>query len=103
MARIIRSPLARADVDEIAEYIAERNLEAALRWLDELDRQFKLLADFPGAGVARDEVVPGLRSLPFGNYLIFYRAGGGGVEIVRVLHGARDLRRVFRRRRKGRG
>jgi len=46
-------------------------------------------------GRTRDELVPGLRSLPFGRYVIFYRALDDGSEIVRVLHGARDLRRAL--------
>jgi len=45
-------------------------------------------------GRTRDELVPRLRSLPFGRCVIFYRALDDGAEIVRVLHGARDLRRA---------
>jgi toxin ParE1/3/4 len=95
MARIIRSPEAQADVDEIALYIAQDNLDAALRWLETMDEKFRLLSSFPGAGPARDAIAPGLRSYPVGNYLILYRAAPGRVEIVRVVHGARNLRRLF--------
>lgn len=40
----------------------------------------------------------GLRRVPitgFGNYLIFYRPIEGGIEVVRVIHGARDLPSVL--------
>ena len=97
MPRVIRSPEAQSDVDEIAHYIARDNLDAALRFLDTDDEKFKLLGKFPGAGTARDEIGAGLRSFPVGNYVIFYRTARGGVEVARVLHGARNLRRVFGR------
>jgi toxin ParE1/3/4 len=40
-------------------------------------------------------MAPGLRSFPVGNYVVFYRIVPEGIELVRVLHGARDLRRLF--------
>jgi toxin ParE1/3/4 len=100
MPRVIRSPEAQLDIDEIARHIAQDNMNAALRWLDSLDEQLKKLAHFPGMGPKRDELGAGLRSWPLGNYLIFYRDAKGGIEVARVLHGARNLRRVFRRRRR---
>jgi toxin ParE1/3/4 len=42
-------------------------------------------------GRNRSDIVPGIRYFPVGNYLIFYRETGQGVEIIRVLHGARSL------------
>jgi toxin ParE1/3/4 len=56
-----------------------------------------MLSDHPHAGQRRTELRPCLRSFPVGNYLIFYRPLRGGVELVRVLHGARDVRRSFDR------
>jgi toxin ParE1/3/4 len=73
-------------------------LEAALRWIDKIDEKIRLLAEFPGLGAQRDELIPHMRSFPVGNYLIFYRAIADGIEVVRVLHGARNLRQVFKRR-----
>jgi toxin ParE1/3/4 len=32
----------------------------------------------------------GIRRRPFGNYLIFYRVGADAIEVVHILHGARD-------------
>jgi len=45
----------------------------------------------------REDLAPSLRSFPVGNYLIFYRPITDGVEVVRMLHGARELRRIFKR------
>ena len=97
MPIINRSPEADDDIVEIASHIGADNLEAALRWVDVIDAKLRLLSEFPGLGAQRDELAAGVRSLPVGNYLIFYRPIDGGIEVVRVVHGARNLRRIFRR------
>jgi toxin ParE1/3/4 len=50
-----------------------------------------MLADNPAIGQARPDIAPRLRYFPTRNYLILYREMNGGVEIVRVVHGARYL------------
>jgi len=45
----------------------------------------------PEMGRRREELAMHLRSFPVGRYIIFYRSMQEGIEIVRVLHGARDL------------
>lgn len=82
-------PEARSDVASIAKYIAKDNQSAAQGWSAEIRRLFEQLGEMPGLGVARFEVRPGLRTHPFGAYLVLYRKGAEGVEIVRVIHGAR--------------
>jgi toxin ParE1/3/4 len=98
MGRIVRSPESDADVDEITLYIARHNLDAALRLVDQLNEKLKLLAWMPKLGPARPELGADIRTLPLGNYLIVYRPIRGGIELVRFLHGSRNLRRLFRRR-----
>jgi toxin ParE1/3/4 len=46
-------------------------------------------------GMSRDELTTGLRSQPVGNYLIFYFPLEDGIDIVRVLHGSRDVDAIF--------
>jgi len=46
-------------------------------------------------GFRRDDLAPELRAWPVGNYLIFYRVQNNTVDIVRVIHGARDLGKLF--------
>jgi toxin ParE1/3/4 len=53
------------------------------------------LAKQPGIGRMRDELAIGLRSLPIGRYVIFYLSLADGIEIIRVLHGARDIDTIF--------
>ena len=45
----------------------------------------------PGMGPARPDLAPDLRYLPVASYLIFYRPITGGIEVARVIHGARDV------------
>jgi len=81
--RVLRTGRAELDLLDIWLYVAEYSVEAAEGLL--------VLADSPLAGRSRDELAPGLRSFPTGSYLIFYRVIPDGVEIVRVLHGSRDI------------
>ena len=92
---IRRRPLAADDIAEIWDHIADDSLRAADRWIDQLDEQFALLSSQPLMGRSRDELAPGLRSFPFGRYVIFYEPIEGGIDIVRLLHSARDVDAQF--------
>ena len=81
---------ARHDLDEIWSYFAGYSLRTTDRWLDEIARCFRLLAEFPEAGQARPDLRPALRFIPAQDFLIFYRSCAEGVQIIRVLHGSRD-------------
>ena len=54
-----------------------------------------MLAAQPMMGRAREELAPGVRSFPFGRYVVFYMPMDDGIDVVRVLHGARDIDAVF--------
>ena len=95
MARVTRRPLAAADIPEIWDHFAEDSLAQADRWVDKLDEKFNRLATQPLFGRARDELAADLRSSPFGRYVIFYAPIEDGIDVVRVLHGARDVDAVF--------
>jgi toxin ParE1/3/4 len=87
---------ALADLDVIWLYVAEHGgIETADRFIDTIMERFPLLATYPGLGREREELAPNLLSFPMGEYLIFYRRAGDGIDIVRVLHGSRDLPRLF--------
>jgi toxin ParE1/3/4 len=93
------SPLARADVDQIAYYtsVESGSLETADRLLESIYQRFLLLGRYPQAGRRRDDLRPGLRVFPSGQYLILYRVEGNDVLIQRVVRGSRDLAGLFRR------
>lgn len=95
MARIVRRPLAGADIDEIWDYIAADSLVQADAWVDRLEEKLRLLATSPMMGRARDELSADVRSMPFERYMIFYVPLADGIDIVRVLHSARDIDALF--------
>ena len=96
MARFTRTAQAEEDLIEIWTYIARDNLVAADRVLDRIDEVCGLVAINPGLGPARADLAEGLRYFATGSYLVIYHQAPGGVEIVRVVHGARHLPSLFR-------
>lgn len=91
MPRILRTRASRADYEEIWTYIAVHDLAAADRLVDGFDVTVNLLATTPLAGREVGELAPNLRSFPIGSYLIFYRPIDDGIQLIRVIHGARDI------------
>lgn len=87
--------LAESDLTKIWLYIARDNEEAADHFVDNLRAQCRRLAAAPQRGRPRPEFAVDLRSYQVGNYFIFYFPTEHGVEVARVLHGARDLPRIF--------
>lgn len=95
MANVERSAQAEHDLIEIWLYIASDNPAAADRFLNQIDSICKMLARSPLLGRSRDELGPGLRSFPVGDYLIFYVPSKTGMTVVRVLSGYRDLNKLL--------
>lgn len=80
---------------EIWLYVAESNPPAADRLVAAIEAKCSYLAGSPGLGRPREDLAPGLRSFAVRNYVIFYRPLEDGIELIRVLHGAREIRGVF--------
>lgn len=95
MARVHYTALADQDYHDIWDYIARNNPRAADALLDAIDAAARQCAEYPGIGRRRDEFLPDLRSYPLGKYQLFYTPTPDGIRLLRVLHGARDLRRFF--------
>lgn len=95
MPRIVRGRAARNDAVSIWFDIAHHDLAAADRMVDRIDRKIALLAEHPKTGRSREELGPNMRSAPVGPYLIIYWPLADGVEILRIVHGARDLGRLL--------
>jgi toxin ParE1/3/4 len=92
---IVLTPRANADLEEIWMFIAADNPAQADDFIDLIDEKFQNLSRQPGLGRRREELVAGLRSFPVGRYVIFYLQVQDSLQIVRILHGARDLDAVF--------
>ena len=89
---------AEDDLEEAWTFTARRWApEQADNLLDEIEGAFRLLLRFPGLGRLRDELSPGLRSFPVSGFVVFYRGSEGLLDVVRVLHGARDASALFER------
>jgi toxin ParE1/3/4 len=102
VSRIVeRKPQAKLDLLQHFIYIGQNNLGAAERFLMVVEETFEKLAAMPGMGGKREFRKPelsGIRSwviTGFKNYIIFYKEIDGGIEVLRVLHGARDVDRVL--------
>jgi toxin ParE1/3/4 len=91
------APAARSDLREIWKYIARDNEDAATRMRGSYEEAFLMLAHRPHLGQTCEELRAGLRFFCVGNYVIYYELAGHRIRIVRVLHGARDVRLVFSR------
>jgi toxin ParE1/3/4 len=100
--RVIILPAADRDLDEQAEYYLGRNSpETAARWYDQTAATFEFLAKQSGIGTVRKtrkRELAGVRVWPvdgFERHIVFYRPIEGGIEVLRVIHGARDIDRVL--------
>ena len=82
---------AERDLDEIADYLADRNPTAAVRLLENLLEKFLLLSQNPLLGELRSDLPKKPRCFSAGKYVIFYQSTRHGIEVARVVHGARDL------------
>ena len=101
MGRLLVNDRVDADLDEIADFIARDDLDAALRFYDAARRAFHFLSDYPRAGALHQQSDPRLAAMRvwpisrFRNYLVCYLPLADGAVILRVIHGARDVGRVF--------
>lgn len=90
MPAIIRTARAEDDLIDIWLHLARDNPAAADRLLDRIEARWQQLVVQPFSGVARDDILQGVRQLTTGNYLIFYRVDRD-VELLRVLDGRRKI------------
>lgn len=94
MKRLLLSPKAVSDLEAIIDYIALDSPKAAVAMLDRFERVTKHLSEFPGTGARRPAIAADFRGFAMGSYLILYRDIGDGIEVVRFVHGARNLKDI---------
>ena len=94
-------PAAEKDIDSLATYIARDNLEVALQFYDAVDATFRQIRDHPKRWPRYELLVPRLNELrkctvvKFRHYLVFYQVHDQSIDVLRVLHGARDILSVL--------
>ncbi|WP_299876297.1 type II toxin-antitoxin system RelE/ParE family toxin [uncultured Sulfitobacter sp.] len=98
MSKVFRvSDRAGQDLDDIADYSIEtwgiKQMESHMAMLD---ARFHWLAENPNLGQARPEIGPDIRGFVAGTHVIYYRGSRNAVEIVGVLHAARDAAKALK-------
>lgn len=101
MKLVIVRPLADWDLDEKADYLRHSSPRVAMRSYVAARSTFDRLANMPGLGSPCEFINPAFADLyfypirRFPKYLIFFRRFPNGIEVVRVLHSAQDVERIF--------
>ncbi len=102
MSQVVRRPAADRDLVAIfRHYARQAGMRVADRFFAQADATFARLAGMPGIGTPYEPDEPlfaDLRYFPvarFRDYIIFYRPIPGGIEVYRVLHGARDIHGIL--------
>lgn len=101
MAGVFKRPEALSDSEKIQVYIPLNSLRAAHRFLKAAERAIELLVTMPELGGRSESdhpVLAKLRVWPirgFRKFLILYRPLPDGIEVVRVIHGARNIESLF--------
>lgn len=95
MPNVRYSRRAANDLDAIWDHIAQDNPHAADSLLRAISAKAMLVLTQPRMGAMRNDLAENLRSIPEGNYVIFYRPLSDGLEIIRVLHSVRDIQTSF--------
>ncbi|MDI1310770.1 type II toxin-antitoxin system RelE/ParE family toxin [Prosthecobacter sp.] len=94
MATVAYSAIAKADLREIWDYVSEDSQLQADRLIERFRSKLEHLAQWNTLGRPRPEIARNCRSYPFGQYCFFYRPSDNGIEVIRVIHSARDLDQI---------
>jgi len=93
--RYVKSLYAERDLEGIYRYtIRSWGKRRAAHYLGEIEKKFERLTDAPEIGAPCPELGDGVRRLSHGAHVIFYRIRSGAVEIIRILHGMRDIKHL---------
>lgn len=92
---LVISEKAREDLNDIWQYITLDSMENVDNFVDLIYEKCADLAAFPEMGRRRDELLPGIRSLPVKRYVVFYRIKEDYIEIARILSAYRNMGSVF--------
>ncbi len=92
MPTYVLSHESEIDIAGITEYVAERNVTAAIKILDRIQEACQMLAENPDVGEMRNGFgIPGCRSFTVSRYVVFFRPNSNGIEVARILDASRDI------------
>ena len=95
MNRYIIAPSASRDLNEIIDYFASLNVEVGERLIAAFEKKCQNLINFPMMGRIYEDIRPDLRGVPLDGYIILYQITDNTLEILRVVHGSRNLKDLF--------
>jgi toxin ParE1/3/4 len=95
MNRCILSPTVLCDLNDISSYFAKQNIDAGERVLALFTEKCTRLIDFPNMGKSYEFLRSGIRGIPLGGYIIFYRFVETDIIILRVVSGRQNLANLF--------
>jgi antitoxin ParD1/3/4/toxin ParE1/3/4 len=96
MTHYVLTSAAEDDLRNILEFLVVESPSTATRVLDALQEAMRLLGERPGIGHRRTDLADEtLRFWPVFSYLVIYRPDTAPVQVIRILHGARDVRRLL--------
>lgn len=93
--RCVFTRAAEKDLEGIADFIATDNPRRALSFVADIKGRCTKIAERPNAAALAKNFGEGIRKVPFGNYIIFYTVENKSVVVLRILHGRRDLPKIF--------
>ncbi len=95
MTTVFLSVGAEVDLLEITSFVSSGDEALVRKFVARFTEVLDRLAEHPEMGRRRDDLRPGLRSVSFNPYLVIYQIQNNAVEVVRLLHGARDIEALF--------
>ncbi|CAN5810800.1 type II toxin-antitoxin system RelE/ParE family toxin [soil metagenome] len=94
MATVVYSPQSIKDLAEIWDYVAHGSPEQADKLIERFRLKLQYLAQYNLLGRPRPELADHCRSAPVGRYGIYYRPIEDGIELLRLIHASRDIKRI---------
>jgi addiction module RelE/StbE family toxin len=96
MRKYVLTPSAKADLEEIFDYISDDNFDAAAKVVAGLEKRCRMLAERPLLGHTQPNLLPEqFRVFPVSSYLIIYRPETKPLQIIRFWHAARGVPDLF--------
>jgi toxin ParE1/3/4 len=84
------------DIRSIYRHIACENVSAAENTVARIYAVFDLLITQREMGQRRDDLLPGVRAMTCGNYVILFKPADYGIDVLQIVHAAQDMKSAFR-------
>jgi toxin ParE1/3/4 len=94
MKRYRLTPKARADLSHIWRTTTDNwGVDQAERYLREIEQVLERLSENPALGLNSDHIRQGYLRFRVASHVLFFKKGGDGIDVIRILHGRQDAER----------